>query len=396
MKVKIKSSYIIILLIFIINSTDGIIKNIIYFCIFSLCAYQLFLKFQKNQFVFYKDNNIEFQLIPLSALLIIYSLLNMTFNQINLAAIERIFQLVICLFVLMWSVNQSWAYEDYYFILSIIKIILLLCIIVWPFSGYRMNYYQGIFFHGNRFGGSLFIYLSIFLLIPRKYSWIDKLTILTMVLFIYPSNSRSALIAMIVFFIGKFLLDYFQKQKIHYKLLLFLFLIVAILFPFAYLSWFNNPVIFQKLTDLSWTYFRKNFFSGRQLLWEPIIKNIFIKPIIGYGFDITPESIMDTNFSSHNWFLQVLLQAGISGFLLIIGILIIIWNALYDHRKNKIARNTASFLLAVLTWQFFEVSLTQNNLSTGIMVWLVLGMGLRLSYNNFEYNLKESLQYSVV
>lgn len=102
---------------------------------------------------------------------------------------------------------------------------------------------------------------------------------------------------------------------------------------------------------------------------------------MGYGLHMTPEKMMGGTWSAHNWYIQILIQMGFTGFILMIGMMGIIWSALCKLSGSKVARNTAAFMLAVLVWQCFEVSITQNNFTIGIVVWLVMGMGISIARN---------------
>ena len=71
-----------------------------------------------------------------------------------------------------------------------------------------------------------------------------------------------------------------------------------------------------------------------------------------------------------------MLQAGIVS-LVVLGVTLwSIWLSLYNKRKDTIVRLAGSFLLGALVHEAFEVSLTQNNLTVGIIIWSIIAIGV--------------------
>ena len=355
----------------------------LFLSIFILSFLQLIITLNANNFqLIISSKEIVGKLIILILLYISYSIINMIINGCNIESFERLFQIMVCFSLLIYSSQHMWAENNLLLIYELIRIIVLLSLIFWPITGFITNYYQSIYSFGNVFGSVLFNFIAVYFLIPRKFNKKDYLYIFLMFFFLLMANSRSSIIAVVIFFIMRFIFAYFQKRNLRYKELFLIFMGLIVLVPFIYLYWFENSEIRILLEELSRKYLRKNMFSGRQILWSEIYLLILKKPWLGYGFDITPEDIIGGSYSAHNWYMQILLQSGIVGLFLLIVLFVIIWNILYSYRENVISRNTMAYLLAVMIWQCFEVSITQNNLSTGLMVWLILGIGISLSQNN--------------
>lgn len=125
-------------------------------------------------------------------------------------------------------------------------------------------------------------------------------------------------------------------------------------------------------------------------MWSPIIEAIENKIFLGYGLDMAPEKLVGMGRSSHNWYIQILLQVGIVGYLLTINIIRIVWNGLRQMKNNFNSLSVAGFIIGMLLWQCFEVAITQNNIPIGILVWFVMGMGINSSLSWLNKKNKET------
>jgi O-antigen ligase len=135
-------------------------------------------------------------------------------------------------------------------------------------------------------------------------------------------------------------------------------------------------------------YTQGNFFSGREILWSGLIPAIFQKPIFGYGPGTVPGDIIysilisnqrSLSLSSHNLFIQIGIQVGLLGVLLFFWLIWRIWKVFWYGRGVWGVSLAGSFLVGILVHQVFEVSLTQNNLTVGLLQWLILGIGVAKS-----------------
>ena len=103
---------------------------------------------------------------------------------------------------------------------------------------------------------------------------------------------------------------------------------------------------------------------------------------------MAPEKILGIGRSSHNWYIQILLQVGIIGYLFTINIINIIWKYLNKMKNNFTSLSTSGFIIGMLVWQCFEVAITQNNIPVGILAWFVMGIGI--NHNLSKLNRKEN------
>lgn len=257
--------------------------------------------------------------------------------------------------------------------------------LLWPLSGFKINYYNALFTRGNALGGAIFCYFGIFFSFKRKFDLSDKLIIVIGFILLYFANSRSSMIALIVFLIIRFFLINFKK--IPYKNIFMIALLVCLAVPIVYMILYNSSMR-EVLDNFSWIYLRKRFFSGRQYIWGALLNYISQKPFMGYGLGVTADDFLSLGWSSHNWYLQTLLQIGIMGFCLLVEVLKIIWNDLYKYKDSIVCKSVSAFLIGVLLWQCFEVTITQNNISIGILVWFIFGLGVNknlLTQNNKHF-----------
>ncbi|GKV64674.1 hypothetical protein NCCP2331_08270 [Sporosarcina sp. NCCP-2331] len=115
--------------------------------------------------------------------------------------------------------------------------------------------------------------------------------------------------------------------------------------------------------------------SGREAIWVPLIEIINNHPFIGHGPGVTTEHVMSLDFSSHNLYLQVALQNGYIGLALLLLLFFIIWISFWKVRKDNTIKLVSSFFIAILIHQLFEVSFTQNQLTVGMLQWLIISVG---------------------
>ena len=365
-------------LIIIIPILGRAFRNGLFLFLLAIAAFIAFSYLKQMKFkVALRKDNIIFDLWALTIVMILYAIINSTINGITSDTLIRLIQLFTCFFVLLVASQYKWKRSDYLFIKRMIRIIVFIALAMWPFSGYRTNYYNAMFSHANALGGLLFCYFGLFLMDNNKKSILDSLTLLVMLLLLYFSNSRSALIAAVIYFFFTFLFLWLKRWR--FRWVFFVVLVGCILFPMVYM-WLFESDFREALNLFSWQFFRKRFFSGRQYIWGPLLFYIRDNFLFGLGLAVSPEDLLNNNWSAHNWYLQSLVQMGISGLLLVGSSLACVWNCLYKMRNYVVCRKTSAFMLGMLLWQCFEVSITQNNFSEGILVWLILGMGTNKSF----------------
>jgi hypothetical protein len=139
---------------------------------------------------------------------------------------------------------------------------------------------------------------------------------------------------------------------------------------------------FDELTHLSEQLFHKSISSGRSWIWALVFQGILEAPLFGHGPYYLPRNLFDIELSAHNLYLQVALQVGLAGLAALLGTLQAIWRVFWHGRHDRRVRLAAGFTAAILVHQTFDVSLTQHNLSLGLLMWMIMGIGAGLALNS--------------
>lgn len=126
----------------------------------------------------------------------------------------------------------------------------------------------------------------------------------------------------------------------------------------------------------------QSLFSGRQRFWGDVWTAIAARPWLGHGAGAVADDFTSLGWSAHNLYMQTALQVGLLGLAGLWLLLGTIWSQLWAGRRDRIVRLAAAFLLGTLVHQVFEVSLTQNNLATGLTTWLIVAVGLERSWSS--------------
>lgn len=198
--------------------------------------------------------------------------------------------------------------------------------------------------------------------------------LLLVTVLIFLTGSRSIMLALAFGLVTYISWRYFSKSKALYNLYFglvstFIFF-TTLISPYIYRSKY-----FPMLNQLSHRLFDKPLLTGRDNIWRNLIDAISIKPWTGYGASYAPTNLYETNFSSHNLYLQIALQVGLFGVILLFIFLFRLWNKSYIYSADSRTRVVCSFLIAIIIHQTFEVSLTQNYFVIGLIQWMIISLG---------------------
>ncbi len=229
------------------------------------------------------------------------------------------------------------------------------------------------------------IYISIFLSISiLLIPWIYKNAKLKIKIFFILGNvfclvdlfllsSKGVIIGLFLSSIV-YILILFKKPKKIVKLSIVLSLVIIFV-----ISIFHFPTLERRFRELNkkTTYTKiqpNNSTSIRIGIYQCVIKTIAKKPIFGYGLGNFPQKecyreasdhLYKINYNSHNQYLGYFLNAGIFGFLTLIGFLF------YNF---KIALNHKSYVYFIITLFFSIVMLIENILErqSGIILFIFM------------------------
>ena len=124
----------------------------------------------------------------------------------------------------------------------------------------------------------------------------------------------------------------------------------------------------------SWSTLGRRFFTGRDELWATGMDAIAQRPVLGWGPSAEVGDFMATGLSMHNYYLQIMLEGGVIGLILIAILLGSIAVYFYSRRRAHAAMVGYGLLIAVLIQETFGVSLTQTAFASGVPAWLLLGL----------------------
>lgn len=347
----------------------------IIFIIFVLSLYAII----KGTFLSIRKDNSRTLRLFIYALVFLVSVF--PFSSDYLQGFIRIVQYISCILAFFVGSHISLKKEAISFIKLVIYTFTIISLLYWFFSGTKFINYSFFFRNANTYSCVLlcqFGFLSIFSKMS-KTNIFDIIILCIIATLTYFTNSRAAFLSIILYVILFFFLNHRHKKGKNIRFLGTLFLIGILLFvvgfTYIYPQLFNTS-LGNKLQKFSLEHFDKLFFSGRHVIWSRLIEAIHNKPLFGYGLDATPSSIYSTVLSSHNLYLQTILQVGFAGFaLLFVPLLHIAIKMIKDKNVSSLSISSLCFLLVVLFHECFEVSLTQNLIICGLQMWFIIGMG---------------------
>ena len=186
---------------------------------------------------------------------------------------------------------------------------------------------------------------------------------------------RTCSIVLIIIYFIYFTLKKVAKHKHLYKLFFWGLLILVLGFTYGYVQ-LQYTETGHVINDIFKEYTGGNFFSGRNLIWQVVFNYIKEKPILGYGIDNRILNLAGITMSSHNTYIHILLQGGVIGLFAFLMFMYSIWESYFYHLDNDIVITAASYLIGILIFINFEVTMIGNTVVTAIYLWFILGVGL--------------------
>lgn len=249
----------------------------------------------------------------------------------------------------------------------------------WMQSGFTLTGFKSIYANENYLAVLLFS-LLFFHILSIKFSRNMERVIFFIItgmnlVLIVASSARSVLIGIIVIVIAWKIL---QASRRIFKTLIYLVIVGNFLFVGTYVG-LKDTGVGDILNGFSVTVFHKNLFSGRPEIWQSVFQAILEKPFFGHGLGVKAYNVAETNLTAHNMYLQILLEFGIIGFLVFLIVLISIWTVLQRRLDQFVAKLSACFMLGILVYNIFELTLFQNNYSIAIFQWLIMTIGISFS-----------------
>ena len=342
----------------------GLISMLFSFLVFLL----VFLK----QGVFF---NSEKKISGMVVICFFYFFVIFIFSVKNIEAITRFFQLFFLFFLVLFFARYAQFEKNKYEAIRVVfKYYLISSYIfsVW----YLFSKVTGFdpYFNENFVGGWIVysLIVGMFLFNSRFYK------ILNFLFMVYILNETGARTSMASAFIAMLILIFWNRflsknliYLIYYFFNIFLSILI-ILFMTSRLDFFDIEALNLAMRDFS----GKNLLSGRQEVWEEIIKMLPNHLMFGHGLGARVQDYTNLPLSAHNLYLQVLFQTGLVGLLIIFLVMTFIFIFIFKNKKHFLAKYLSSLFFIVLFTQNFEVTFSQNNIALSLLFWILLGLGL--------------------
>lgn len=220
---------------------------------------------------------------------------------------------------------------------------------------------------------------TFFVIAKMKYKIVP--VALIFIVYLRMVERTTAFVLLIIFF-TYLIIKLLRKSKALY-ITYFIIVFVAVFgFTLIYMH-LNTTDLGVSLNQLFREYTGGNFFSGRDKIWLSAFEYIKTKPIIGFGIDNGILRLAGITKSTHNTYIHLLLQGGFMMLVSFFMFLLAIWVRFFDYLENEIVALSASYLVGILVYINFEVTLVGNSTVVALFMWFVLSIGLIVT-NNLE------------
>ncbi|MEA9601198.1 O-antigen ligase family protein [Polynucleobacter sp. MG-28-Ekke-A2] len=355
---------------------SGIISMFGYIALYFLVIFAILLQFYsfKNTKFLYRCYGISYLMIFLYALSNIISDPNLD-NSLGL--VQRLLQLISVVSILHIGYVFGSGLDGDYEIVVYRKIFLLTIFFVSAIF-FLISIFGSDFKNKNPYGAWLAIAGLISLGNFNKKKSIGVFAII-LLLMLVNSGSRTALISfsggLFVYYIWPYLC---ARRNLYWAVLLSSFILSYLIINFTFTSlgqiW-NLNLISQDLSG-------KNFNSGRDIIWPVAWELIVEKPWLGRGGGIQLSHLSDFDLSTHNFYLQILLQVGFVGLTFVVLFFLSLWQKFWEARYSSYIRSAASIFFAMLLSQNFEVFILQGNIAVSWPMWMFVGLAFGSSANS--------------
>ena len=334
---------------------------------------------KKNKILLYYD--ISSKKIFISGIIYIICLfLLFIIHSKDISGMMRILQFIFCLATMVYFTNVDHP-ENILSLLKKVSYFLICTSFVLCFLKGVPKVYYSYYSHFNTLGTIMMLCLMIIFIANEKNIYknskkLELLMILMGMFVLFESTNRSALISVVIFYFILLLGKLFKNSN---KLYVYIFLGVVIFiagFTILYPVSYGTP-IGNKLELISREYFNKNFYSGRQIIWNQILNAVKNDKVFGLGLGMVPEKLYNTSFSSHNLYLQTYLQGGlVNVFALFVFIKNIFMLFINNEKNNQISN--IGFIIAIVFHECYEVTLLQNQMNIALIYWMIVGLLINL------------------
>lgn len=202
-----------------------------------------------------------------------------------------------------------------------------------------------------------FIYDNCFKHARRTYRFfiVSIISFLTLLIV----NSVTGILTFIIFEATLLAYTKIKKDKISYKLMVAIY----IMFMAIVVIMGIDLGIFSKIFSFMGS---SSTFTGRAILWNAAIKSIMNSPLIGYGYTSGNIEVWGGSFSSHNIFLELMLQGGILSFT------VFVYLTFYAFRRNHLSNYIYHNIIFLAVFSFLIVGLMETGINSFYFVFVIL------------------------
>lgn len=115
--------------------------------------------------------------------------------------------------------------------------------------------------------------------------------------------------------------------------------------------------------------------TGRETIWAYVLNAVQEGPLFGIGAGVLPRDVMRTELSAHSYYLQVFLQTGALGVVVVTCFLLSVWTILAKARSAAGRFGSAVFIMFVVH-NATEVLMFQNNALIAVPAWCCIGLAI--------------------
>ncbi|TCT19880.1 O-antigen ligase [Melghiribacillus thermohalophilus] len=328
--------------------------------------------------------------ISLTAIAFLYTLSHLYNRNFDNDRILATFMITLMYLVVLTHID--WKKKHFNFISFTSIILVLLLFINWLSSDMPFQKFEGIIRNPNLTGIFLFIlmFFQLLGLVKGKilYNILIVFSIIINLFLIYVTTSRTVYLSIFIIILSLTVMKFSKKL---YKYLFYIFVLFNLTSFFVYFKLYNSSYR-NILNEWSREYFNKNFFSGRQTIWDEAVKYGIQSPIIGHKVGIKPDEYLSTKGYAHvhNQYLQIFLESGMLGFISFLIFLVVLWKYLSINLESYVIKLSSSFYLGIIVYQNYELNLLLVNKSIGFLLWLIIFLGVGFSIRIKHKSRKEN------
>jgi len=207
-----------------------------------------------------------------------------------------------------------------------------------------------------------------------------------LIITLFTATSRAAMMAFIIVVFVFFAIKYLSRFTFP-LLTALIFLSPVVTGVYVYLK---HTSIGRTLNDLSIQVTGKNFFSGRDRIWNEAVEAVLQNNAFWTGLGINNE-FQDLGGYLHNLYVQVFYQAGFIGLILVVALLLsIAWAVGKANVIDTDYRILVGYFTAILFLQVFEGHLIYKFEIISVLMWIIIAFLIRKASHQLTQEREES------